>query len=452
MTSASEKRHRKILRLLRSIPKETWIVTGILLLGIILRAAYLAATPLDVRGHDVEGHVEYIDYVANTLSIPPTTEGWEFYQPPLYYFFFGLYYRFGEVLQIPRQELLKYIQYDSLVLSIATLLLSLWIGRLLFARKNRNLEFYLFGVFIAVFPGLIYLAARINNDVLYTFFAFFFLAMLLEWWFNEEWRDWYLCCIVITLGIVTKTNAFLFLPIAFTCLLFKRGVSFKKKIAHGSGAVVMMLLLAGWLPVYRLVVDKNAADESDQPAPVSHIIVPNLTNLNDALLVKNNLAAYLVFNPIEIIRIPFHNPWEDVSRRNFFWETLFKSSISGEFDMGERLKWAASQVLLSLLLLLPFGIIGFFMVLWKEFYKFLPMTLTFGATLAGHAIFRYMSPFSSTQDFRYSPLLVVCLVFFILYGLEKVPNVFRAAGLLFYGAFCYLSAQYILSIVLLHVR
>ncbi len=53
--------------------------------GFALQAVYLSGTPCFLRSYDVEGHIQYINYVASHFALPGQQSGWETYQPPLYY-------------------------------------------------------------------------------------------------------------------------------------------------------------------------------------------------------------------------------------------------------------------------------------------------------------------------------------------------------------------------------
>ncbi len=113
------------------------IYGSVIVLGILLRMFYAVRTGFNVRAYDVDGHLEYIDFVSSHWSIPIGKAGWEFHQQPLYYFF-------GAALEwVLRQVHLEAffipgLQAASLIMSILTLLAAAWIVFQLFPQKSRG--------------------------------------------------------------------------------------------------------------------------------------------------------------------------------------------------------------------------------------------------------------------------------------------------------------------------
>lgn len=118
-------------------------------------------TPPSVRQHDVEGHREYVDYVATTGKLPAVMQGWETWQPPLYYLTAAFWRTLFEA--IPQDDPFCSVQYLALILYVATVTLALFA----FRRLNfDNVEALGATAILALIPGYVYFAARISNDVL----------------------------------------------------------------------------------------------------------------------------------------------------------------------------------------------------------------------------------------------------------------------------------------------
>ncbi len=65
----------------------TWaILLGALVIGTWLRWIYVEGTPATLRAHDFQGHMDYLGFVLEHGRIPTATQGFQGYQPPLYYF------------------------------------------------------------------------------------------------------------------------------------------------------------------------------------------------------------------------------------------------------------------------------------------------------------------------------------------------------------------------------
>ena len=62
-----------------------WVGWPLALAG-LLAAQCVVQTPPSIRQHDVEGHREYVDFVSTHVGLPAVQQGWETWQPPLYYF------------------------------------------------------------------------------------------------------------------------------------------------------------------------------------------------------------------------------------------------------------------------------------------------------------------------------------------------------------------------------
>ncbi len=74
----------------------------ILFLGaFVMRIIYFAATPPDVRDHDLGDHTGYIEYLAENWMPPPieSAVGGAFFHPPLYYYTGAIVYKIAEVFQ-----------------------------------------------------------------------------------------------------------------------------------------------------------------------------------------------------------------------------------------------------------------------------------------------------------------------------------------------------------------
>jgi len=67
------------------IRRMEWVGLGlVVVLWVALCANNLYRLPL-IMGFDADAHLEYVDYVRARHRLPKATDGWEMYQPPLYY-------------------------------------------------------------------------------------------------------------------------------------------------------------------------------------------------------------------------------------------------------------------------------------------------------------------------------------------------------------------------------
>jgi len=389
---------------------------GIFCSGAVLRLLYLFATPYQIRAYDADGHLEYIQYVSQHLALPPIKDGWEFYQAPLYYVFTGLWVHvatiFGRALPLLTRDI-QWIAFFSSVLALAGLG---WVVTLLFSHKEK-VERVLFFASLAVLPSLVFLSARINNDVFLVLWEIFCLGFLIKWWQSGRWLHWWIALLLLALSILTKTNGLLLVPVAFLLLVLKQHLSLRKKVLTGAISLLLLTLATGWMFTLRNGASLN------QP------LVVNTGNLSSALFVKNTVETFSEFNPLRMIVRPYNNPWDDAAGRQYFWEYFFKSAFFGEFDLGTTLKPLASAIILCGFLALLYAVYGAWMCIRKEGWLTLPLWSAAGLLLAGHALHRFVTPHSCAQDFRFSLLVSVPVIFFAVHGLHRIRSPFlRSMG------------------------
>lgn len=385
---------------------------GTFCFGVFLRLFYIFATSYEVRAYDADGHLEYIRYVAQHLALPSVRDGWEFYQAPLYYMLTGLWLHVGTAFGRALPILTRDTQWFAFFASVLTLAGIAWIATTLFKPKEK-LERVLFFGSLAVLPSLLFLSARINNDVLLFLWEVLCFGFLIAWWQKGRWITWWLAIAMLALAILTKTNGLLLVPAAFTLLIFKRKLALKTKTFVGVTSVFALILLTGWIFTLR------DGMSLDQP------LVVNTGNLSPGLFVNNTVETFTEFNPLRMIVRPYNNPWDDASGRQYFWEYFFKSAFFGEFDFGLALRPLASAVLTCGLLMLLYAVCGAWMCIRREGLRTLPLWSTAGWLLLGHALHRFTTPHSCAQDFRFSLLVSVPVTFFAIRGLHFIRSPFR---------------------------
>lgn len=390
-------------------PAWAWHVTVVILLGIVIRFVYVLRTPHWIRGHDTDGHIEYIRHLVTNLTLPPPDGGWEFWQPPLYYAVGALWWGMGSLFGFDDKTQLQSLQWMAFLFSVVTLLIALWIGTT--ALKRRELLALWMAPF-ALLPSLVFLSARINNDVLVVPLTLLCIGLLLRWLKEPRLGVWLLAAFVAGLAILTKNTSLLLLPLAFFLLLLRKWERFWHPVSHLAIAAVVIALTAGWFSIYRIT--HNAEQR---------FLIGNQGTLNSGLAVPNAPDAFLTFNPVAVVARPFNNAWSDEARRQYFFEYLYRSAFFGEFDLGNTYKIVASWLTLSGLSLLTLCIIGAVQLHYhgkkREWWPYAIMTVVF---LAGHTAFRIRYPFSSSQDFRYSlPLLVPFAYFLAAAFADRVP-------------------------------
>ncbi len=379
--------------------------------GVALRAAYMASTAYNTRAYDWDGHIEYIRYVATHLSMPPAQGGWEYYQPPLYYIFTGGWMRLAQTVGRGEGLILGDIRLFSLAIAVGSLLLCAWIASLLFDRRTQPWTVALFTALLAAAPGLVFFSSRITNDTLFVPVSLAWLGFLLRWWKEGKDNDWLLSCAFLGAGLLTKSNALPYLPIAGLCLVLRPGFRWKNRFLLGLLGGALITAFSGWFFWIRFVVEKET------------FIVGN--RLNGAMGVKNTWDHLLAFNPFRILAHPYNDNWNDAQGRQWFWEYFYKSFVVGEWNFGAALRPVTLLLQLLRLLTLPVMAVGLWTELRASWRKAVPLVLTLTLLLGAAFAYRVRSPFSANQDFRFVPLVIVPAAYFLVRGLGRLTGPLR---------------------------
>ena len=392
------------------IPSGLRLAWLIVIGGVCVRLIYFYTTPYTIRGHDTAGHIEYVEYVAQTLSIPDGREGWESYQSPLYYIIAGHLLRIvalQEMENFPAQDVLQFLGLFS---SIGALLIAFKIGLLLFRHEKESFPLLIYLSLIISIPSDVFIAASISNDVLYQLMALAMFWFVLHWWRSSADAYWFLAVLYGSLSVLCKATGIVLLAGLYALFIFFRGYSWKRKLWLGSVSTGLFLLLTGWLFILRVFLE-------NQTNPVG-----NVESLPGGLLIPSKLSCLLTFNPVEVLSIPLNNPMLDSARRQYFWEYFFRSKYFGEFPFD-----LYSGVFLSAILCLAIlGMIpmfrGMYLCLRNNLYKTLPLFIILLFQLTAMLALRLVNPYSVSQDYRYVLLIGPIVAFFAAKGVLAFPK------------------------------
>jgi 4-amino-4-deoxy-L-arabinose transferase-like glycosyltransferase len=382
--------------------------------GFVIRLLYVFLTPYTERAHDIDGHIEYIRFVAAHFTLPDPNAGWQMYQPPLYYFLTGGLWRLGELIGLQAVQLLQLMQWFSFFLSIVALAAVAWLATFLFKGAQSAWERFLFVGGFAVFPGIVYQASRINNDALLLTLVAVGFALLLALFHKPQWKTAIALFVVSGLLVITKTNGVLFIVAAFLSLPFLPKTSWKKKVGLMASGVLIVCLLGGWFHAVRIL---------GAPESTDNVVVGNLETLSSDLRIRNSWKSVLVFNPIAVVKHPFNNVWIDSERRQYFWEFFVRSSLSGEFNFGDVMEPFASFLLILWMFVIPVAVVGLIKQKRLRGWQQIPLLAVFSILLIGHVLFSFKAPYAPTQDFRYTSIVLLPFLFYALSASDFYPRI-----------------------------
>ncbi|MBY0548288.1 MAG: glycosyltransferase family 39 protein [Candidatus Obscuribacterales bacterium] len=373
-------------------------------LGVMIRVWYCFTHDYLDFGHDAHAHIEHVNYVAQHGYMPPPDGGWEFYQPPAYYWLSALVLNAGSWLGWTQTSCLRLLQWGSCVSTSAVLACVLYVSAIVFPGRRSLRSRSLFVGMVAVIPGMVFLSSQINNDVPAQLIFFLGMCVLLKWWQRPSWLQVIAFAILSGLGILTKTNCVLMLPIALVALFCRLGVTLRVKTGVACLTAAIVLCVSGWFVLPRALEKSNVKD----------YVVSNYTRIPASMVVKNDVASLLTFDPTQVMRVPYNDSWKDASRRRFAPEYLFKSAFFGEFDFGEREKVCARIILLSSMVLVFAAVCNAIVTVTNSWRTLLPLwssaLILYAALIANRSLY----PYAVCGDFRFiTPIVLGCGAFMV---------------------------------------
>lgn len=235
-----------LLRFLTFTPKSVLIIS--LFFWTILFISNLSKVPIKL-GFDHSGHLNYFKYILDNHSLPLASQGWQTYNPPLFYFFSAIIFSFGRwFLSEGRAEyLLKLIPFFS---GLGQIYIAYVASGLCFPKSKTKQA--ISTAIASMIPMSIYMSHYISNEA---FFGFMMsLSLLLTIRILRKARSSLgLFCVlglVTGLAILTKVTALVMLPIIFLVLLYKLFTEERCRLAElvqKLGLVFLLIIVvAGW--------------------------------------------------------------------------------------------------------------------------------------------------------------------------------------------------------------
>ena len=151
-------------------------------------------------------------------------------------------------------------------------------------------------------------------------------------------------------------------------------------------------------------------------------IIGNIGSLHSGLRLSNTFSHLTRFDLTQIFSHIYNNVWDDAGGRQYFWEYLYRSAFFGEFSFPDSVSMLAMGMVLLGFIVLGTALYGAAISCLYRAYKDLPLLLTLIALLMGHLLFRMNFPFSSSQDMRYSVLVIIPMAYFVSLAIEHVSR------------------------------
>ena len=241
---------RQALRFLICTPKCVLMICIVLWIIVFINNA--PKIPLDGMGFDVKGHLYYVQYLLDHRSIPLANEGWETYQPPLFYLASAIVMSLSRLF-LAQSRALYSLKLIPFLCGMGQICLAYFAARIVF--PNSKTKQALSVAIAALIPMNIYISSYFSNESLSAFLmglAILVTIIIL----NSNRSSSKLYCIlglVIGLALLTKFTILTILPVIFLVLLYKLLSEEKRsitKLGRNLGLMFLVIVVvAGWFYV-----------------------------------------------------------------------------------------------------------------------------------------------------------------------------------------------------------
>lgn len=392
--------------------KKTIII--LIALSSLVYFSYLYTTPWFIRGHDVHGHIPFIEFVANNYSLPNPETCWECHQQPIYYIISAIFYKVLVLSGVEdKMVLYKFLNFLSILFFFGYIVIGLKI-------LQRYIKSYFFLIFFSIifvlWPSNILHSFRIGNDQLTYFLislSIYFSVLYSQTWDKKYFHKAYLVALVAGL---TKLTALCVLPVPFLLFFYDY---FKLNTIYSTKKIIQK----NWRPILKVFAVVILFTALIFQYQIRHGFTSDWLTVNkpgDEMLVDSSLINFSYIAVSKFISIPNISTYERDTGTQYFLHTLLKTSILGEFGIYNTNNFEIAKIMsLILLMSIIFFVITFLtsQVILSEFEidNYLPLIL-FILIFSSLIYFRIKMPYTPNQDFRYIlPIFIPSLI--IIYQL-----------------------------------
>ena len=200
-------------------------------------------------GFDADGHLDYINYLLEKGRIPLANEGWQMYQPPLYYWISAAAANAAKSV-FNQQYFTSGLKLIPFLCGLGMIFVCFYAAKTVF--PDDKPKQVLAAVFAAIVPMNIYISHYISNESLCGFMMALSVLCTLRLLQSDgkPLKNCFILGVVLGVSLLTKYTAFILLPVIAVVLLYefavKRRYGFSKILICFAAAIVPMLLIGGW--------------------------------------------------------------------------------------------------------------------------------------------------------------------------------------------------------------
>lgn len=394
--------------------KPIYAVYLIVSIGLIVRWLYFQKYGVMYFQHDWQGHVEFIKYISNNWSLPIPTRGWEFPQQSLYYIIAGILYKLQINLGLKISDAIHNLGYLSIIYSYIFLIYSTRVISLL----SNTMWIRIVSIsFLSMTPSIVYLSARINNDVLVLSLSAVSLFYIIKSYKSHFITRFYFALTSVSLLFLTKISSFSFEIILFLLLV----VSYMNSDINSRLIIKKNLYIFGLVGIFLL---SFTLVRVYMPIGNSFYMV-NSGSFPNQTIENLDFTYFLSLDIKQLLKVGYSYVFGDDSIRHSFLTYQYGTMFFGEFNYTDIIdiknyEIYIMRIILLMGLLYPLGLLIYFLYLHKE--SRLNKILTFAVFINLILILKFVISYPSicNTDFRYFVPSYIIIGFMFARGLYDV--------------------------------
>ncbi|HOL47299.1 MAG TPA: hypothetical protein PK189_03865 [bacterium] len=424
--------------------KKKYLILFIIITFFVLIQRINNTLKTNIYDFDEGGHAKYIEYVSKNWKTPLPNENWQFYHPPLYYFFLAIPLKILNLLNNNHHFNLKIIQFTSLFfymsLSVITILT---IIRLNISQSEILLIIYIFNLLI---PVNIYMSRFITNENFFIFIFhliyYFLILFFLENSNQKKIKLSVLLAILCSISLLIKYTGLIIIIIYFIILVFEIFKNRNNSIKYNWLKILFLYIILififnfkFYLRNYKLYKNFFVTNINDE--------LPNFLKLSDI----NQGPGYRSWKNFFNFSLYFFVNCRANSKNmiNCVWQTIYSSYWFDSQSLFFQLKnnkiaiyYGRIILLLSILpsLIILFGFFYSYKYLNKEifFFSFLFIFLT----IIFFIRFTFIYPVWSALKASYFSFLNIIFSLYFFIGIYHIKNYYKKLYNLFIINFSFL--------------
>lgn len=378
-----------------------FLLSSCLLILLVLHLHNLVYFPV-TRGFDATAHIDYINLIKNQHRLPMPDEGWELYQPPLFYLI-------GSGL--PN---LKIVQFFGIGMWLVLIVASYY-----FSKQFYDHFFALLGaVLLGSVPVVIYMTLSIGNE--FTANVLIMILLMVYLGFKNKssvltYGQVLIIGIIGGLALITKATALVAVGMITLDLILSQKFFNKSALMNAAVFVSVLVILAGWFYLRNLIFYHNPLIATDDFIPLSsfaQVIVPRtwvfLTDLTS-------------FWQLDLFKSADHSLIGG-TYFSFFFDSKNVLAPVQEFSKAGMILVTLSYPLALL------SLIGM-QKLWQNRDPIGRFLIGYAVLLLlAYVLYNFRIPLSSSVKGSFILSLALPYVFFVLAGFSRMPTLIKAVG------------------------